>query len=278
MRSATMRSVIVGIGFVALLLCAPFGAIAQTATSGAKTFDAASVHVNRSGTSRPNISFTQGAVTLVNLPLRTIIQYAYGINDLSHLDNLPSWATTERFDIVARGSIHSPEDRSAMLQALLADRFQLETHREQRRLPMYTLILARADGRLGSSLQPSATDCEAPSRDGAETSDSLPGVPCGFSGRPGEIKIVGAPITALASVLSLALGRAVVEGTRLNGRYDIQLIFATNSLPGRDAEPNPDGRPALLTALREQLGLQLQPGNRSQDVLVIDRVSRPVDN
>ena len=46
-----------------------------------------------------------------------------------------------------------------MLRAMLADRFKLVVHVEKREQPVYELLLARSDGRLGSGMQPSNVDC-----------------------------------------------------------------------------------------------------------------------
>ena len=48
-----------------------------------------------------------------------------------------------------------------MLRALLADRFKLAAHNESRELPIYALVKARSDGKLGPELRPSAVDCAA---------------------------------------------------------------------------------------------------------------------
>src|SRR6476646_8917544 len=92
---------------------------------GAQTFDAVSVHKNTSGTAQgANTQFTQGGVTFTNMQLRPIIQFAYGISQPARLVGVPDWANAERFDIVARGTVKSLDDRRAMLQAMLADRFK----------------------------------------------------------------------------------------------------------------------------------------------------------
>ena len=39
-----------------------------------------------------------------------------------------------------------------MLRGLLAERFMFRAHNESRELPVYALVKARADGRLGSEL------------------------------------------------------------------------------------------------------------------------------
>jgi len=39
-----------------------------------------------------------------------------------------------------------------MLKNLLTDRFQLVLHRETRELPVYALVLARKDGKLGKEM------------------------------------------------------------------------------------------------------------------------------
>ena len=46
-----------------------------------------------------------------------------------------------------------------LLRSLLADRFKLKTHTESRELPLYDLVLARSDGRLGPDLRPSKSEC-----------------------------------------------------------------------------------------------------------------------
>ena len=62
----------------------------------------------------------------------------------------PSWLTSDRFDIVAKAPDNaSPEQMPLMLRALLADRFKLVVHTESRELPIYALVLARGDGKLG---------------------------------------------------------------------------------------------------------------------------------
>lgn len=48
-----------------------------------------------------------------------------------------------------------------MLQALLAERFGLAVHRDTREMPIYALVLARQDGRLGPQLRRSSVDCQA---------------------------------------------------------------------------------------------------------------------
>ena len=48
-----------------------------------------------------------------------------------------------------------------MVKALLADRFKLVVHSETRDRPVYALVLARADRRMGPQLQRSAVDCDA---------------------------------------------------------------------------------------------------------------------
>jgi uncharacterized protein (TIGR03435 family) len=261
-----VKTQVVAAGLVVITALTAFGAQEQP-PSPAKTFEVASVHPNTSGTVQTNISFTPGGVTFTNLQLRAIIQFAYGISQPSRLAGVPDWANSERFDIVARGDVTSLQDRRAMLQALLADRFKLADHTEQRSLPIYTLLLARSDGKLGPSLKSSTADCAAQR--------------CGVRpGSPGEVNLIGVQLGAFAAMLSITQGRPVVDGTALTGTYDIQLSIAADTPVGRgaDAPAVSDGRPSIFTALQEQLGLKLQAGNRLEEVLVIDRVLHPDEN
>src|SRR5262245_42330952 len=91
-----------------------------TSTNAAgQTFDVASVHTNKSGTTQTRFDRTPTGVTIVNLPLRAIIQFAYGVSQPSRLIGVPEWTNTERFDIAARGTVTGLDDFRAMMQALL---------------------------------------------------------------------------------------------------------------------------------------------------------------
>ena len=73
--------------------------------------------------------------------------------------------------------------------------------------------------------------------------------------------------------------RPVVDKTGLSGTYRIRLNFdmrTTMQSPGADA-PTSDV-PTMFTAVREQLGLKLEPSKAVRDVLVIDRLERPTSN
>ena len=258
----------------------------EPAATPGKTFDVASVHANHSGTTQSRFDRMSTGITIVNLPLRAIIQFAYGVSQPSRLAGVPDWASIERFDIIARGTIDGLDDLRAMMQALLADRFKLATHTEQRSVPIYNLVLARSDRRLGPSLKASTVNCPPPGRGrrGSQAPDaSAPGTSaneeCGVRpGGPGELNLRGRPLEFFASLLSVTQQRPVIDSTGLTGSYDIHLLFAPDPIPGRAVDPATDGRPSLLTALQEQLGLKLEPAKQQQDVLVIDRVSRPDEN
>ena len=99
-------------------------------------------------------------MTLLNMPLRPIIQFAWGINTPSRLAGVPDWANVERFDVIGKAeSIPSREAMRPMLQALLAERFKLATHMETRRQPIYALMRARRDDKLGPGLHLSTVTC-----------------------------------------------------------------------------------------------------------------------
>jgi uncharacterized protein (TIGR03435 family) len=231
----------------------------EAQTPGA-TFDVASVRANKSGPQGTNIKVLPSGVNLVNVPLRAIIQLAYGIQQPSRLVGVPDWASAERFDIAAKSdAITSRDQLRSMLQALLADRFKLAAHIEVREQPIYVLTRARPNDAPGPSLRPSTAVCTQ-------------ATPCGpRPGGPGKMILIGSPMSQLASVLSLAVGRTVVDGTELAGNYDLELSYAPEQQLDQDG-------PSIFTALQEQLRLQLKPEREKVNVLVIDKVDRPTDN
>jgi uncharacterized protein (TIGR03435 family) len=267
---------------IVVLMAAAVPRAAPQEPAATTTFDVVSVKLNRSGTTQSNIKVTGGAA-ITNLPLRPVIQLAYGISQPSRLVGFPSWVETDRYDIVAKGTINSLEERRDALRAMLADRFKLVTHMEKRSIPTFNLVLVRADGTLGPSFKPSALNClaqPAPGQLGGGLLGSAavqePG--CLQRTGPGEVELKGFPLATFVAFLSIAQQRPVVDRTSLAGNFDIHLVFGPEPIPGRPIDPVTEGRPVLVTALQEQLGMKLEASTQPEDVLVIDRVSRPEEN
>src|SRR4029077_9120806 len=101
---------------------------------------------------------------------------------------------------------------------------------------------------------------------------------------PNSLKGRNATMQDLASYLSGVDGRQVLDRTGLAGRYD----FTLESLPGPDnplsslkglkLAPPPENGVSLFTALKEQLGLELESAKGPVEILVIDHVEKPSEN
>ena len=139
-----------------------------------------------------------------------------------------------------------------------------------------------ADGRLGPQLRRSSVDCAARIAAQAEQkpTDPLPAgaAECGIRNGPGRIDFGGLPVSLLVQMLSGQVGKPVIDRTGLNGNYDVELRFALGSAgpPRPDGQAAlPDDAPSIFTAVQEQLGLKLVPGEAPVDTLVIDHIERP---
>ena len=174
-----------------------------------------------------------------------------------------------------------------MLRTLLADRFKLVMHKETKELPIFDLVLARQDGKLGPQLRPAAVDCAAraaAARAGTPPPSSGPPGPgsCGTTMNPVSVRGGGATMAMLASLLEGPAQRLVIDRTGLTGNWDLEV----NYTPDRSQVPpgvelpssiDPNG-PSLFTAIEEQLGLKLRPARGPVEVLVIDAVQQPTPN
>jgi len=264
MRARQMMRLITAACLSGLLL-AGMGAHAQA------TFDVASVKANTSGASQITVNW-DGAVTIINVPLRAIVQYAYGINTPSRISGYPAWTDVERFDILAKppAGMTGVEEMRAMLRTLLADRFRLLARLETRQMQGYALVRSRADGRLGPNLTPSKTACVGPRGEANPLA-----MQCATPGTAGATRFVGVPMAQLAAMLSLIVGRPVTDRTQITGPYDFELKFSADAGAGGAADTT---APSIFTALPEQLGLKLDTHREEVEVLVIERIERPSQN
>jgi uncharacterized protein (TIGR03435 family) len=267
-------------------------------------FEAASVKPNKSSEGGTRLGGPPGSFNATNATLRTIISVAYAAPQPlppNQMEGGPDWIDSERWDITARydaslfppgagggpgaqaGS--APPPQILMLRAMLADRFKLKVHTETRERPVYVLMVARADGRLGPKLTKSTIDCQAMMA-GARAGGAPPAPPplsptgrpvCGLRMGPGIFSGGNISMIGFANALAKFAGRPVVDKTGLPGNWDLEVEFAPDQVPnvnGAPAAVNPD-LPSLFTALQEQLGLKLEAQRGGVDILVIDSVERP---
>jgi uncharacterized protein (TIGR03435 family) len=272
------------------LLLAPRSVAPQSvpATGAKSAFEVASIKPNNSGEVRSSVSFSAGGrFTAANVSLRELTRVAYGLQN-GELVSEVGWINSARFDVLGKADEDHPREQvRAMIKQLLADRFKLAAHRETRQLPLYALVVDRKDGRLGPALRPSQVDCAAVRDGNAQSFQPGDRLLCeAFDGAVGPRFLAGGVTMAqLAMRLSFQVDRLVVEQTGLSGAFDLDLqwtpeIFRRPSGPSdqpvrlNGVEINPNG-PSIFTALREQLGLQLESRNGPVAVLVIDSATQP---
>ena len=224
---------------------------------------------------------------MMSTTVKSLIAYGYDVRDFQ-IEGGPDWASSQTYMVNAKapGAVGQPTMR-LMVRRLLADRFGLRTHTESRDMPIYALVKARADGRLGERLQKADVDCAAilSQRSGAPLPPGDTSAPAcqwrvGISPPVAMMFVDGAPIREFAGLLERLLGRRVVDETGLTGTFDIRLEFAADQLPvplppaTEPPAPPRDGL-SLLTAIEEQLGLRLESRRGPVPVIIIDAATPP---
>jgi uncharacterized protein (TIGR03435 family) len=248
---------------IALGTVAPVLAIAQP------KFDVASVKPSQPAPTGDNININlggdnHGTVTLGNTTLSECIRYAYALTSEDQISG-PDWIRDRaiRFDIIAKAPPETPRDQLLLMtQNLLAERFHLQLHTDQR--PVTHMELSVDKG--GSKLHASTAE---------GTNSTLRGY-----GR-GLLFYDHFDFHMLATLLSRQLRVPVIDKTGITGRYDLKLEWTPEDLQPAAGSADSPVRPDVnvYTAVREQLGLQLEMKKTPIDVLVIDRADKvPVPN
>jgi uncharacterized protein (TIGR03435 family) len=234
-----------------------------------------------------------GGVTMTNQPIRSIILSASPVQTREVI-GLPDWASTERYDVSVKPPEGATRDQiKEMWRAMFEERMKLAAHVEQRERDVYSLVLARSDGRLGPELKKSTLDC-GPRPAGSPPPPPPSGPPspkdfanrCGMMMGPNVIVSGGMPMNNLAASLYGMVGGEVENQTGLDGFYAITLSFSRQrpaaaplaATPGAATVGVSDDLPDIFTALQEQLGLKLVRGRKTMPVFVVDHIERPAEN
>ncbi len=185
----------------------------------------------------------------------------------------PSWTDSEPFDLeLTTDAPLVPAQFPAMMQAMMADRFKLISHTENRELPGLALTLAKNGPKFGEHLvKRTLGECQSAAqkaRDEGRPAAQCGGVRNGFAGGRSQLFAYAIPISQLCRALSNILQMPVWDDTGLEGTFDIAIEWA----------PDSDSDPSISPALQEQLGIKPESARRKTEVIVIDHIEKPSPN
>lgn len=252
----------------------------STALPSPPAFEVASIHPNNSDhTARTHIySYADHShFVAINATPMQLLQYAYVLPG-SRILGAPAWTRSSKYDIEGKSDPGLAEKLAAlpytdakpqlltMVQALLADRFRLAAHFENRELPVYNLVVGKGGAKF-TNVKDESTTIDSGTHSGISTI---------------TITSSSHAMADLAEILYRYTGRIVVDKTGLRGNYTINLKFAPDdarsAVPNAETTSASDMGPSVFTALKDQLGLELKSGKGSVEVLVIDHIDPPTEN
>jgi uncharacterized protein (TIGR03435 family) len=281
----------------------------STTTAGTNSslmeYEVASIKVaNHTGADRYRVGVVPSpdGLSASNVTLQILIVMAYGVQN-NQVIGAGDFLNSEHYDVDAKMNEETAdalkkmtaEQRTAarqkMMQALLAERFKLEIHRETKELPVYSLVVAKNGPKMkeiaAAGADPYAAGAAGPGR-GASGG---PGISVS-GGRGGTMSVTGksVPITTLIHSISTSLDRPVIDKTGLTAYYDFSLEWvredaaqsaAASGAAGNGqpplAPPEPEGQ-SIFSAVQEQLGLKLEAGRGPVEVIVVDKFEKPTGN
>jgi uncharacterized protein (TIGR03435 family) len=216
-----------------------------------------------------------GMLNTLNTNLSDLIKFAYDMHP-KQVIGAPAWVDSDKFDISAKPDVAgmpSVNQLKAMLQKLLADRYNLKFHHEKKELSVYAITVAKGGEKIKK-----------------EENSTLP-IP-GFGGMPQRgFNVRNGTIAEFASVMQAQfMELPVVDQTGLGDtRYSFVLKWTPDPSqrsgfgggPPPDAPPaapDADAPPDLFAAMQQQLGLKMGTTKAPVDVMVIDKVDKPSEN
>jgi uncharacterized protein (TIGR03435 family) len=282
--------------WVLLLASAAFGQSAATAKAPV-AFEVASVKPapppDRSqtmGRSNAAMIVDDARVYIASATLGDLINMAFRVRP--YQVNGPAWlsatgANVPRFTVQAKLPEGATKDQAPeMLQTLLAERFRLTFHREDKERAVFALVVGKGGSKLREST-PDGESAAAGEMGKGPTNSKVTQVPGGNTIHMEQDMTVA----ALCDLATRFLDRPVVDLTDLKGRYhmavelstdDMRTIAARNGNPAGDGKP-PEGAPdptgGTIFQSVQAMGLKLDARRMTVSEVVIDRLEKsPVDN
>jgi uncharacterized protein (TIGR03435 family) len=235
------------------------------------SFEVATIKPTKPDEQRTFITVRGTEMVVVNFSLNALIKFAYGVQDKQIVGG-PDWMATEKWDINAKPDtpgMPNEEQLKTMVRKMLADRFALKFHNDQREMAAYVLAVGKDGPKM---------------KQNTGNPNGLPGL---FFGPIGTLHVMNATMHGFTNLMqSAVLDRPVVDKTGLEGRWDFTLKWTPDESqfaglgikvpPPPADDPNPP--PPLFTAIQEQLDLKLEAQKTQVPVLAIDHVDHPSPN
>jgi uncharacterized protein (TIGR03435 family) len=256
---------ILSLGFSALQAQQP--SVAVGAIDKVPSFEVASIKPSKPDDGNHDWDSDSDRLTIENYTLRDLIASAYGLKSTSQVVGGPGWLDKQHFDISAKvddtelaklkGITRSENSKefNLMMQSLLAERFGLKVSHDRRTIPVFALVVIKS----GIKFTPAAANDDKHN----------------FGVHNTHMVAAGATMEALADYLTRmheSEDRVVVDRTGLTGDYNFTLDWTRDR---GDGIPPDAQYPGLITALHEQLGLELKPDKAFVDVIVVASASEP---
>lgn len=253
------------VGIAALLFASFTPQLICAQTVSTPSFEVVSIRPTAQET-RWGYKDSPDAMELTGVTAKVLVADAFGF-DTPNIVGGPAWIDSTKYvvdakfdeSVGAKLASLSPKDRMnqilAMLQPILEERFGLKTHRDKREMQLYALLLAKGGPKFGPAPAPSGVVDQQERR-------------ASFNGH--QWLVNREPMSFLALQLSRIpdIGRNVIDQTGLKGDYKFTFDWSSKT--------DPDV--SVFTALKEQLGLKLEPTKGPVEVLVIDHIAPPSEN
>lgn len=257
--------------------------------------EVATFRLSAPGTRGPNYDYDPSSDQFIlrGVTLRWLITNTWDIAD-DMLADAPPWLDKNRWDLVAKlahdpanGSTNrvremSDQEQTEMVKKLLAERFGLKVHTEDRPADAYTLVAANPH--MAKADPDNRTGChEGPGADGKDP------------------RLANRALTRLMTCQNMTMAQfaemlrinasgyiksPVLDRTGLTGAYDFTIAFSGAGMLTRQpvdsssegaSDPNP--AVSLFDAVQKEMGVKLVKQKRPVQMLVIDHVNEtPTEN
>ena len=221
-----------------------------------------------------------GRIYYHGVSLKMLLARAYKLKPDQILG--PGWLGSERYTIEAKLPAGTDTDRlQLMLQKLLEERFRITLHRETKETPVYRLKVAKNGPKLKPAEDLPHYESEDERRE-AQREKVMEGMArlqaaveasrrTGIRTNNRRFRLARATTAKFAEALSGNLDRPVKDMTQLKGEYSFELEWTPDNQIRSD---DTSLQVSIFTAIQEQLGLKLEPGNEAIEILVIDKADK----